>query len=415
MPAATARASSCGVRSYSAMRHRERERDPAAEPPRIGPEVAVDDLRGERPARAIEPGDAEQAQDRALLADGRRARPRSRPRRRPAPSRARARASRSGARRAAASAQYGWRGRARREPATAGGVRAPAGQASGGSGAVRATWPTQTCAVGEPLRLPDRRPRLRLVDRVARRRERGVPVRRDGDHDHATPRPAARRPERWTIASRADAEPRLDLVGDLPEHAHAPWARTPRTRARRRAGPRVARPPPPARAPASRASRGSARRTRRRPRPRPSRAARASVCRRGRAGTGPRGSRGSAAGPSSGPAADTGGMHATSSPSARAVSGSAYVPLTANRSEARPGASAGTRPTTASQASSTVAPSGTSTAQLAHARGLALHREQPDADPERRQQRSRRPSDQQPGAEVQPRGEDRARGDRARR
>ena len=50
-------------------RHRERERDPAAEAARVGGEVAVDDLGRERTAVAVEPADAEQAQDRPLLPD----------------------------------------------------------------------------------------------------------------------------------------------------------------------------------------------------------------------------------------------------------------------------------------------------------------------------------------------------------
>jgi hypothetical protein len=49
--------------------HRERHRDPAREASRVRREVVVDDLAGERPPRAVEPTDAEQPQQRPLLAD----------------------------------------------------------------------------------------------------------------------------------------------------------------------------------------------------------------------------------------------------------------------------------------------------------------------------------------------------------
>jgi hypothetical protein len=56
----------------------------------------------------------------------------------------------------------------------------------------------------------------------------------------------------------------------------------------------------------------------------------------------------------------TGGMKATSSPSARPVSGGVYSPLRAKRTEGRPGARTGCLSTTAAQDVSTVAPSGRS-------------------------------------------------------
>ncbi len=64
-------ASSWGPQVVLGHRHRERERDPAAEAARVRAQVAVDDLGGQRAAVAVEAGDAEQAQDRPLLADRR--------------------------------------------------------------------------------------------------------------------------------------------------------------------------------------------------------------------------------------------------------------------------------------------------------------------------------------------------------
>ena len=202
----------------------------AIPPPRrrgSGREVAVDDLGRERAPVAVEPADAEQPQDRALLADrgGRRGagapgggelgRPREQGLERPGPAPAAAwprsmAGDRTGGRRRASAHQVRRRG----------------------SAAVRAT-----CAD------PDvRRRRTARPSRSARapwsRRSRSGPRR--------TPRPGAARrrrstteaspsgtaPDRWTIARPGTPEPGLDLVGDLPRARRAPSTRTPRTPAR---------------------------------------------------------------------------------------------------------------------------------------------------------------------------------------
>ena len=134
LPAATASASSCGARSYSAMRHRERERDPAAEAARVRGEVAVDDLGRQRTAVAVEPADAEQAQDRPLLPDRGRGRGTGSPGDRELGRPREQGLEVGGLRQLLHGRQYGWR---------------PAGGASrrqsvGGSAEVRATCPTQT-------------------------------------------------------------------------------------------------------------------------------------------------------------------------------------------------------------------------------------------------------------------------------
>ena len=54
--------------------HRERERDPGRQALGMPADVAVDDLAGERPTLAIDAGDAEQPQERALPAERRGAR-----------------------------------------------------------------------------------------------------------------------------------------------------------------------------------------------------------------------------------------------------------------------------------------------------------------------------------------------------
>src|SRR4051794_21124262 len=72
--------------------------------------------------------------------------------------------------------------------------------------------------ITEAFRLPDRRPRLRLVDRVSRGAEGGVAVGRHGQHGDA-------RLAEWHLACAMDdgqpfdAEPVRDLAGDRREDA----------------------------------------------------------------------------------------------------------------------------------------------------------------------------------------------------
>ena len=98
--------------------------------------------------------------------------------------------------------------------------------------------------VAEPLGLPDRRPRLRLVDRVADRAERRVAVGGDGDDRDA--RLAERRPRRSDGRSRA--APRRTARRSRRRSGRgpaAPSSRGPRSRAIRRTGRRGGRPRPP--------------------------------------------------------------------------------------------------------------------------------------------------------------------------
>jgi hypothetical protein len=201
-------------------------------------------------------------------------------------------------------------------------------------GSVRATSPIHTCPSSN-ARLPDRRPRLGLVDRVARRRERRVAVGSDGHDDH---RCRAQRHRARPVDDREapDAPARLDLVRDRGQDAE-------RHRLERLVLQALHQPPGVPGGlgllPRCRGARGH---------PRPpderhdaavlvGREAPESAATRS-AGNGSRGPRGSAAGrrrlrPARPPL--TGGMHAISSPSA-SVPGSAYEPLTANRSDDRP-------------------------------------------------------------------------------
>ena len=228
-------------------------------------------------------------------------------------------------------------------------------------------------AVGEPLGLPDRRPGLRLVDGVAGGGERRIAVRRDGhdgdrhlaqrhlagpmdDRDAARRRSALRSRRRWRPGRRG------------------PSIRGSRTRATRRPGRRAGRPPPPG--PGAGVP-GVARVRPRKPTTAPSPGIGQAV---GQLAQDPGAERGIAQledAPIREPP-ETGGIIATSSPSASASVASAYAPLRANRTDGRPGARTGCRATNASQAASTDAGSGRSSAQLARARELPLEREEAD-------------------------------------
>ena len=369
-------------------------RSPPARRRGVPADVALDD-RATRGARsfAVEPGHAEQPQDGALRADGRRGAGPG------APGAGEVLGApeddvEAGLDRAARCIAAVWRarkvedaraagGRARSRPARPGGPlplagsspgarRRPGGRSRRGR---RRSAPPSRSAPGPSSR------RSRSGPRRTRRRGAGRRRRR-----RPRPRPAARRRRR----GRSPAVGRRSGPRSRRRSRRAPRgpsARRPRTRGPRRRGRRGAAPRPPGPAPACRASRGSGPRRRRRRR-RPAVARRSASARPRPGGSGAARSSRIRLGPASRPALDAvlrppadrrdaGDLVAVGQ---RLVRGR-VVPVAgeAERTAARRRGPGG-RPPRAAHASSIVDPAAISSASSRAPGGLALHGEQPDPD-----------------------------------
>ena len=190
--------------------HREREGDAAAEPPRVGPEVPArrPRRRAGGPARSspVTPNRRRIARSCPTLVNRAAVAPHA-----DAMSVARARRSSKVLPSPTSCMSAVWRPRPRKAR------RGRAGAGSAGAGPRDVADPD--VAVREPLGLPDGRPGLRLVDRVAGRLEGRVRGGRRRRRPRSDASPSGTTPVRWTIASRA-----------TPNRASISSAISPRTR-----------------------------------------------------------------------------------------------------------------------------------------------------------------------------------------